>query len=103
MRRRSILLLLLPVLAAMALWPAGAGLAISLPHPESPRRLTVQGTLTGKFGKGGKLNFSIVATDPLTVGPGFRTGDAAPAAGPAMRTTLGSIRAAATSTRLKGL
>lgn len=65
-RRRSVLLLLLPVLAAMALWPAGAGLAISLPHPESPRRLTVQGTLSGKFGKGGKVNFSIVATDPLS-------------------------------------
>jgi hypothetical protein len=63
MRRFSILLLLL-ALAGMALWPAGAGLAVSLPHPEPPRRLTVQGTLAGKLGKGGKVNFNIVATDP---------------------------------------
>jgi hypothetical protein len=63
MRRFSILLLPL-ALAGMALWPAGAGLAVSLPHPEPPRRLTVQGTLAGKLGKGGKVNFNIVATDP---------------------------------------
>ena len=63
-RRRSILVLLVLALGAMALWPAGAVLAISLPHPEPPRRLTVQGTLVGKMGKGGKVNFNIVATDP---------------------------------------
>ena len=62
--RRLPILLLLPALAAMALWPAGAGLAVSLPNPEPPRRLTVQGTLAGKLGKGGKVNFNIVATDP---------------------------------------
>jgi hypothetical protein len=63
-RRRSIALLSL-LLAALSL-QAGAALALSIPHPEPPRRLTVQGTLTGKFGKGGKVNFNVVATDPLT-------------------------------------
>jgi len=63
-RRRSIALLSL-LLAALSL-RAGAALALSIPHPEPPRRLTVQGTLTGKFGKGGKVNFNVVATDPLT-------------------------------------
>jgi hypothetical protein len=62
-RRRSVILLLL-LLGVMSLWPAGPGLAASLPHPETPNRLTVQGTMTGRMGRGGKVNFSVVATDP---------------------------------------
>ncbi|HEX9410073.1 MAG TPA: hypothetical protein VF986_00020 [Actinomycetota bacterium] len=62
-RRRSVIFLLL-ALAAVGLWPAGTGLAVSLPHPEPPRRLTVQGTLIGRMGTGGKVRFNVVATDP---------------------------------------
>jgi len=61
-RRRRVVLLL--SLLAAYLWPAGASFAISLPHPQPPNRLTVQGTLTGRLGKGGKVNFHVVATDP---------------------------------------
>lgn len=64
-RRRSASWVLF-LLAALLLLQAGPALAVSLPHPEPPRRLTVQGTLTGKLGKGGKVNFKIVATDPLS-------------------------------------
>lgn len=60
--RRSIVLVL--SLVAALLLQAGAAYAVSLPHPEPPRRLTVQGTLVGKLGKGGKVNFRLVATDP---------------------------------------
>ena len=60
-RHRSLALLLLA--AGLVLVPA-EGWAVSLPHPEPPRRLTVQGTLAGKLGRGGKVNFNIVATDP---------------------------------------
>ncbi len=61
-RGRSIVLLVL--LASTALWPGRAGFAVSIPHPEPPRRLTVQGSLVGKLGKGAKVRFNVVATDP---------------------------------------
>jgi hypothetical protein len=41
-----------------------AAWAVSNPHPLPPRRLTVQGKLVGKLGKGAVVRFEIVATDP---------------------------------------
>jgi hypothetical protein len=38
--------------------------AVSNPHPLPPRRLTVQGQLVGKLGRGAVVRFQIVATDP---------------------------------------
>ena len=52
------------MLAALVVWQAGAAMALSLPHPEPPRRLTVQATMKGKLGNGRKVNFRVVATDP---------------------------------------
>ena len=52
------------MLAALVVWQASAAMALSLPHPEPPRRLTVQATMKGKLGKGRKVNFRVVATDP---------------------------------------
>lgn len=61
-RRRSIVLLF--ALLGLVVLPAEAGLALSVPHPQPPRRLTVQGTVKGRLGKGGKVSFHVVATDP---------------------------------------
>jgi hypothetical protein len=53
------------LLFAGAWWMLPArGWAVSNPHPEPPRRLTVQGTLVGTLGKGAEVRFQIVATDP---------------------------------------
>jgi hypothetical protein len=60
--RRSSLLLIL--LAAVSVLPSASAWAISLPHPESPRKLTVQGKIVGNLRKGGDVRFAIVATDP---------------------------------------
>jgi hypothetical protein len=56
----------LALAALITILASAPAFAVSLPHPEPPKRLTVQGTLKGRFGKGGKLNFNIVATDPLS-------------------------------------
>src|SRR5438128_5756549 len=52
------------ILAALVVLQVSAAMAVSLPHPEPPRRLTVQATMKGKLGKGRKVNFHVVATDP---------------------------------------
>jgi hypothetical protein len=51
------------VAGAWMILPA-PGWAVSNPHPLPPRRLTVQGQLVGKLGKGAVVRFQIVATDP---------------------------------------
>jgi hypothetical protein len=60
-RRSSIVLVLA---AAVGLLTATAGWTLSNPFPKPPRRLTIQGELTGKLRQGGTVQFDIVATDP---------------------------------------
>jgi hypothetical protein len=45
-------------------WLAGVASAVSIPHPEPPRKLTVQCQVSGKLQKGGELRFTLVATSP---------------------------------------
>ena len=51
------------VAGAWLIAPA-SGWTVSNPHPLPPRRLTIQGKLVGKLGKGAVVRFQIVATDP---------------------------------------
>jgi hypothetical protein len=65
MRRRSILVLLVP--AALLVLPAPPLGAISLPHPPQPNRLTVSGFVVGRVAKGNLIRFGVVAsTHPKT-------------------------------------
>jgi hypothetical protein len=45
-------------------WLVGSAGAVSIPHPEPPKKLTVQSQLSGSLHKGGEVRFTIVATDP---------------------------------------
>jgi hypothetical protein len=60
-RRSSIVVALVAVIWSLA---APSGWTVSNPYPKPPRRLTVQGKLTGKLRQGGKVVFQVVATDP---------------------------------------
>jgi hypothetical protein len=56
--------LLTALVAGAWLIAPASGWTVSNPHPLPPRRLTVQGKLVGKLGKGAVVRFEIVATDP---------------------------------------
>jgi hypothetical protein len=62
--RRSLVLLALILGLGWCVALAAPGWTLSNPHPEPPRRLTIQGKVLGKLGKGAKVHFGIVATDP---------------------------------------
>lgn len=63
MRPRLIIVLWLVALL-LALGPA-TGSTVSLPHPEAPRRLTIQAFVAGKVAIDRRVRFHLVGTDPV--------------------------------------
>jgi hypothetical protein len=63
MRPRLIVVLLLITLH-LALAPT-TGSTVSLPHPQAPRRLTIQAFVTGKVARDARIRFHLVGTDPV--------------------------------------
>jgi tetrahydromethanopterin S-methyltransferase subunit F len=63
MRPRLIIVLWLVALL-LALAPA-TGSTISLPHPQAPRRLTIQAFITGNVARDRRVRFHLVGTDPV--------------------------------------
>jgi hypothetical protein len=63
MRPRLIVVLVL-VTMLLAIRPT-KGSTVSLPHPQAPRRLTIQAFVTGKVARDGRIRFHLVGTDPV--------------------------------------
>lgn len=63
MRPRPLVVLGLVALL-LALTPA-PGSTVSLPHPQAPKRLTIQAFVTGKVARDRRIRFHLVGTDPI--------------------------------------
>jgi hypothetical protein len=61
---RRVLLLLLLLVACILLLAAGPALALVLPHPQQPKRLSITGGTIGKVGRHHKLRLVMTAADP---------------------------------------